>query len=132
MRTATTCWHLILQVSTNSKTVLDDDIKEGNLNDVFTIFNVFKKRYNERITYSLAQLDKKFDFNQTETFTYDRDSLPWAANEAEMNAIWTQRVKYDMLNLKLATPDLEKDKVTLKKRYDNLRYTSQINWPVKM
>lgn len=102
------------------KTVLDDDIKAGDLNNVFTIFNTYKQRYNERIKYSLSQLDKNFDFTQNETFTYDRDSLPWAANEAEMNAIWTKRVKYDLLNLKLATPDMVKNKTTLRKRYDNL------------
>ncbi len=102
------------------KTILDDDIKDGNLNDVFAMFNIYKQRYNERIKYSLAQLDKNFDFNQKETFTYDRDSLPWAANEAEMNAIWTKRVKYDLLNLKLATPDMVKNKVTLRKRYENM------------
>ena len=102
------------------KTVLDDDIKEGNLNDVFAIFNTYKQRYNDRIKFSLSQLDKNFDFTKNETFTYDRDNLPWAANEAEMNDIWTKRVKYDLLNLKLATPDMVKNKATLKKRYENL------------
>ena len=37
-----------------------------------------------------------------------------------MNKIWSERVKYDMLNLKLANTDLAKDKETLKKRYENL------------
>jgi carboxyl-terminal processing protease len=61
------------------KTVLDDDLKDGNLNDAFYIFNVYQKRYNERVKYSLAQIDKNFDFTKNETFTYDRDNLPWAA-----------------------------------------------------
>ena len=59
------------------KTVLDDDLKDGNLNDVFYIFNVYQKRYNDRISYSIAQIDKKFDFTSNETFTFDRDSLPF-------------------------------------------------------
>src|ERR1700761_1848557 len=102
------------------KTVLDDDLKSGNLSDVFYIFNVYQKRYNERIKYSISELDKNFDFNGNETFTFDRDSLPYAASETEMNNIWSERVKYDMLNLKLANPDLVKDKATLKKRYEGL------------
>jgi carboxyl-terminal processing protease len=102
------------------KTVLDDDVKEGNLNDVFYIFNVYQKRYIEHIQYSLAHLNDDFDFNKNETFTYDRSSLPWVASPSEMDNIWHLRVKYDLLNLKLASADMAKNKETLKKRYDNL------------
>jgi carboxyl-terminal processing protease len=31
-----------------------------------------------------------------------------------MDALWTQRVKYDLLNLKLANADMTKNKETLK------------------
>ncbi|MDB5006785.1 MAG: prc 1 [Mucilaginibacter sp.] len=102
------------------KTVLDDDVKEGNLNDVFYIFNVYQKRYIEHIQYSLAHLNDDFDFNKNETFTYDRSSLPWVASQSEMDNIWHLREKYDLLNLKLASADMAKNKETLKKRYDNL------------
>lgn len=102
------------------KTKLDDDIKAGDLADVFYMFNVYQKRYLERVKYSLAQLDKNYDFTKNETFTYDRDNLPFVGTEAEMNEIWSKRVKYDLLNLKLANPDIAADKATLKKRYENL------------
>jgi carboxyl-terminal processing protease len=102
------------------KTVLDDDLKGGNLSDVFYMFNVYQKRYNDRIKYSITQLDKNFDFNTNETFTFDRDSLPYAASETEMNNIWAERVKFDLLNLKLANADMAKNKETLRKRYQNL------------
>ncbi|MGZ3836811.1 MAG: carboxy terminal-processing peptidase, partial [Mucilaginibacter sp.] len=102
------------------KDVIDDDLKSGNLSDVFYMFNVYQKRYNDRIKYSLAQLDKSFDFNGHDSFTFDRDSLPYFASEDESNKTWTERVEYDMLNLKMANPDLAKDKETLKKRYENL------------
>src|SRR5580658_2754692 len=61
------------------KTVLSNDVKNGNLNDVFYIFNVYQKEYIEHIKYSLAQVDKDFDFSKNETFTYDRANLPWIA-----------------------------------------------------
>jgi carboxyl-terminal processing protease len=102
------------------KTVLDDDVKKGNLNNVFYIFNVYQKRYIEHINYSIAQLDKDFDFSKNESFTYDREKLPWVASQADMDNLWALRVKYDLLNLKLANSDLAKDKETLKKRYQNL------------
>ncbi len=102
------------------KTVLDDDVRDGNLNDVFYIFNVYQKRYLEHIQYSIAQLDDNFDFDKDETFTFDRENLPWAASQAEMDNIWKLRVKYDLINLKLAGGDMAKNKETLKKRYQNL------------
>jgi carboxyl-terminal processing protease len=102
------------------KTVLDDDIKTGNLANVFYIFNVFQKRYNEYVNFSVAQLNKDFDFTKNETFTYDREKLPWATSENEIHEQWAQRVKYDLLNLKLTGKSLAANKETLKKRYSNI------------
>jgi len=102
------------------KTQLDDDLKAGNLVNVFYMFNVYQKRYLERINYSLTQMDKPYDFTKDETFTYDREDQPWVANATDMNKLWSQRVKYDLLNLKLASNDAAKNKVTLRKRYQNL------------
>jgi carboxyl-terminal processing protease len=102
------------------KTVLDDDAKNGNLNDAFYMFNVYQKRYIDRIKYSITQLDNDFDYAKNDQFTYDRDNMPWVKTEAEMNKLWTERVKYDMLNLKLAGNDVAKNKETLRKRYENL------------
>src|ERR1700744_792637 len=102
------------------KTVIDDDVKEGNLNDVFYIFNVYQKRYIDRIKYSITQLDNNFDYSKNENFTYDRTNLPWVSTVTEMNKIWSERVKYDMLNLKLAGTDVAKNKETLRKRYESL------------
>ncbi|MEO7213166.1 carboxy terminal-processing peptidase [Mucilaginibacter sp.] len=102
------------------KTVLDDDIKNGDLSHVFYIFNVFQKRYNEYVNFSIAQLSKSIDFTKNETFTYDRENLPYAASENQLHELWAQRVKYDLLNLKLAGKELEANKETLKKRYSNI------------
>ncbi len=102
------------------KTALDDDLKEGNLNDAFYMFNVYQKRYIERVKYSLAQIDKDYDFTKNETFVYDRDNLPWVSSATEMDQLWSQRVKYDLLNLKLASADMAKNREKLKKRYEDL------------
>lgn len=102
------------------KTVLDDDVKDGNLNDVFYIFNVYQKRYIQHLQYSIAQLDGKFNFTDNDTFTYDRAKLPWPASQSDMDKVWGLRVKYDMLNLTLANKDENKNRETLKKRYQSL------------
>src|SRR6185437_5607938 len=80
----------------------------------------YQKRYIEHLKYSLAHIDDNFDFTKNETYTYDRDSLPWVASQSAMDSLWTMRVKYDLLNLKLANNDIAKNKENLKKRYQNL------------
>lgn len=102
------------------RNVLDEDLKDGNLNDVFYIFNVFQKRYIERIKYSIAQLDKNYDFTQKDIYTFDRDSLPYIASQADMDDLWSKHVKFDLLTLKLADTNIVKDKALLKKRYEGL------------
>ncbi|MBB3971172.1 carboxy terminal-processing peptidase [Mucilaginibacter phyllosphaerae] len=102
------------------KSTLDDDIKAGNLANVFYMFNIFQKRYTEYVNFSVAELNKNFDFTKNETYTYDRDSLPWVATEADLHNLWAQRVKYDLLNLKLTGKELAANKATLKKRYTSI------------
>lgn len=102
------------------RTTLDDDLKSGDLSAFFRIYNVFQARYNERINYLLVQLDKPVDFTQGGTYVYDRSKLPYFASVQEADGMWSNRVKYDLLNLKIAGSDLDKSRETLKKRYQNL------------
>jgi len=102
------------------KTGIDEDLKAGNLNNVFYIFNVFQKRYLDRIRFSLAHIDDNFDYTKDDNFVYDREDLPWITTQAEMDDNWVKRVKYDLLNLKVASPDMAKNKETLRKRYQDL------------
>jgi carboxyl-terminal processing protease len=102
------------------KSVLSDDLKAGNLNDVFYIFNVFNKRYIDRVKFSIAHVDDNFDFTKKDSLTYDREDLPWITSQADMDVLWTKRVKSDLLSLNLADSSLTKDRATLKKRYESL------------
>ena len=102
------------------KNTVDEDIKNGNLNNVFYMFNLYQKRYTQRINFALEQLKGDFDFTKPDSFVYDRSNLPYVKTEAEMNDIWAKRVKYDLLNLKMADADLAKDKETLRKRYQTM------------
>ncbi|WP_233165600.1 carboxy terminal-processing peptidase [Pedobacter sp. ASV12] len=103
------------------RTELDDDFRIGDLSAPFYIFNVYLKRYNERINYSIAQIKGKYDFNQNDTYVYDREKMPWIATTAGLDDVWKKRVKYELVNLKIAgTPDA-KNVETLTKRYENLK-----------
>jgi carboxyl-terminal processing protease len=102
------------------KTTLDDDLQSGNLSHAFAMFNVFKKRNEERLAYAISQLGTRFDFNKRDIYAPDRRKMSFIKTTAAMNAMWQQRVKYDLLELQLANPDLVKNKEILKKRYQNL------------
>ncbi|MFI5451246.1 carboxy terminal-processing peptidase [Pedobacter sp. UC225_61] len=104
-----------------NRTTLDDDFKIGDLSAPFYIFNVYLKRYNERIDYSIAQIKNKYDFNQNDTYVYDREKMPWVSSTTALDDIWKKRVKYELVNLKIAGTDQAKNIETLTKRYQSLK-----------
>ena len=59
------------------RTAIDDDLKQGELTPAYTIFNTFKNRFDERMNYVSALLDKPFDFTVDETYNTDREKAPW-------------------------------------------------------
>jgi carboxyl-terminal processing protease len=99
---------------------MDDDVRSGDLSVPFYIFNVYQKRYNDRVNFALKEIEKKFTFASNDTYTYDREKLPWLKSESESNSLWSKRIKYEMLNLKITGTEEPKIKETLKKRYENL------------
>jgi len=99
---------------------MDDDVRSGDLSVPFYIFNVYQKRYNDRVNFALKEIEKKFTFTSNDTYTYDREKLPWLKSESESNSLWSKRIKYEMLNLKITGTEEAKIKETLKKRYENL------------
>jgi carboxyl-terminal processing protease len=103
------------------RTTLDDDFRNGDLSAPFYIFNVYLKRYNERIDYSLSQIKAKYDFNLEDTYVYDREKMNWVSNTTALDDIWKKRVKYELVNLKIAGADQNKNIETLTKRYQSLK-----------
>lgn len=102
------------------RNTFDNDLKNGDLSAAFFMFNTYQKRYNEKINFSLKQLDEKFDFTKNDVYVYDREKLPWFKNQQESDQSWRNKVKYDYLNLKLTAQKDSAIKASLKKRYNNL------------
>jgi carboxyl-terminal processing protease len=99
----------------------DDDLKGGNLDPPFEIFNLYKQRVNERIDYVNSILGNEFDYDIDETYQAKREEAEWPSGTEEINEIWRKRVKNDALNLKLSGKDWESTSETLRKRYENIR-----------
>lgn len=99
--------------------VIDDYLNEGNESFAFDVFNRYKERLNERMTYILHRLNEEFDFTVDEFYVPDRKDEDWAKTKTELDEIWRKRLKNDALNKKLANDPWEKISVDLKKRYQS-------------
>ena len=98
---------------------LGDDIYDENLSVPFAIFNLYEQRVAERTAYARGLLKQSFDFDNDESYRYQREKAPWPKDTAELNDLWRKRVKNDWLRLKLAGEDVTKIRATLDKRYAN-------------
>jgi carboxyl-terminal processing protease len=107
---------------------IDDYLRSSSLNPLFDIFVRFRERLRERIEYAISALEQDFDFGAQESFEFDRDDAPWAADRAALDELWRKRVKNDVLSLRLAGKADEAIAETLRKRYSSLfRRTAQLN-----
>lgn len=101
---------------------LDDDLKNGNLDAAYAIFNRYTRRMEEQVNYVLARLDKglsSLEFDKFESMEVDRENAPWPADTKELEDLWRKQLKNAILLLRLSDkPDAEiVDK--LKSRYQN-------------
>ena len=104
-------------------------MRNGELQPVFEIFNLWRNRNRDRLTYALELLDQAPDFTVDEWYRFDRTDLGWAQTEAELRDIWRKQVKHDGLVLMLGR-DLTWDEAAeeLRNSYERrLRRTAQMN-----
>jgi len=99
---------------------LDDNLLEGNLDFYFEAFNLYRKRFNERLHFIDSLLNSEFDYSINENFEYNRDKANWAKDKSELDELWRKRLKNDALTYKLNGKDWEFIQKTLRKRYKNL------------
>ena len=81
---------------------LDEELKSGQLNMAFELFNLAQKRRFERYQYALSLLNNPMTFNGNDTINIDRSKAPWPGSIKELDKLWDAKVKSDQLNLKLA------------------------------
>jgi len=102
-----------------ARTKLDDAIIKQNLALPFAIFNYYRQRVVERVSYARTLLKEGFDFRLKERFKYEREKESWPQTEQQMQDLWRMRVKNDWLRLRLAGQSDERIIEVLDKRYDN-------------
>lgn len=109
---------------------LDDFIKAGKLNEAYLIFNRFQERMEDRLNFTIGELEagKEFDFTVSESLDTDREDASWIETKEEMDKLWDRRLKSAILNLKLADKTEDEARNVLIKRYKNqLKRALQVN-----
>ncbi|PWJ59438.1 carboxyl-terminal processing protease [Dyadobacter jejuensis] len=99
----------------------DDYLQRRELAVPFKIYNVFRKRYQERSDYIHTLLESKnpFDFNENESIDTDREKAQWAKNTKELDDTWRKYLKSEALDLKLSGKADTAYIATLSDRYKN-------------
>ncbi|MGW8122237.1 carboxy terminal-processing peptidase [Roseivirga echinicomitans] len=99
----------------------DDDLKRGNLVPAFYIFNIYKKRVEERLKYALVESTKNFDYTKNESFVFDREKAPYPQSVQEQNELWRKIIKNQALSLKLSGSEDAKISETLVTRFERTK-----------
>lgn len=91
------------------RTVLDDEIKNGNVGFAYEVFEVYKERIAHQMEVANKWIDQEHDFTIDEEIETDSKKIQWANSVEELDDRWRRRVKYDMLQFKLNAEDEAKE-----------------------
>jgi carboxyl-terminal processing protease len=103
------------------RTTLDDEVKSGNVDFAYLVFNLYKQRLDHQMEVAQKLVDEDPDFTIDESIEIDAKKLDWCATQEELNERWRKRVKYDLLQFKLDGQTLSEARERLHKRYRNNR-----------
>ncbi len=103
------------------KTKLDDLLKQGDNKAAFIIYDRFRERLIERLSFAINLLNNDnflFDFTREESIHIgDKDS--WHANKSQAEDAWRKRLKSSLLAQKLSGEDVADARKQLLKNYTN-------------
>lgn len=97
---------------------IDDELNEGKLDIAFIMYDLMMKRRYQRFEYALSLLDKEPNLKEDDEIEIDREKAPWPKTQEEADKLWEQRVKNDIINLKLKDKKWADIKKQLTKRYN--------------
>ncbi|MFG6667986.1 carboxy terminal-processing peptidase [Halomonas sp. HNIBRBA4712] len=99
---------------------MDQVLFEGELDEVFKLYNLLSERHTDRLEWLLSRLDEglSFDFESDERLEVDREEAPWASRESELDELWRKRLENDALTLSLTDQDDEQIVENLRQRYE--------------
>ena len=104
---------------------IDDTLKSGDLDPIFDMFNIYRLRVQQRLSYSINLVNSINSFDGEETYEFRTKKKTWSKTNKTLDNQWRKKTKNDLLSLVLAGQELESAKITLKKRYQ--RFLDRVN-----
>ncbi|QTF91554.1 carboxy terminal-processing peptidase [Halomonas sp. BM-2019] len=101
-------------------TRIDDALFDGDLNDVYALYQRYHDRAEARFEWLLARLDEGlgFTYDSDLRLELDRDEAPWAESVEELDDLWYKRLKNAALTLSISGQDDEQVEANLRQRYE--------------
>ena len=107
---------------------LNNDVLLGNPDPAFTIFNIYKKKVEDRIAKIKELLTQKYDFTSNRSVEVNRQKASWPKDDAEADLLWKDRIEGELLQETLNKHASDTPVKVLTRRYDQvLRYLHEQN-----
>ncbi len=72
---------------------LNKGLRKGDISFATNVYNVLKKRIEDRTAFAEVLLEKGFDTTRDETYLWNRKDAEWAKDKAEWDELWRKRLK---------------------------------------
>lgn len=99
---------------------IGERLKEGDVAPAYEIFDKFVTRLGEREAFVRKLTSATFSFDGEDALVVDRHEAPWPAGQKEVENLWKLRVKYELLQERLAKTKPEEQGKTVRLRYERL------------
>ncbi len=96
---------------------LDDQLRDGEIDFAYTVFNRFLSRVNERVKLVEKLVRAEHDFTVDEDMLSDPDVTHYSGSDQEVFERWRKRIKYDLLVLKADETEQDDIRPKLLRRY---------------
>jgi carboxyl-terminal processing protease len=92
----------------------------GNIDAAYDIFAVYETRTSTRINWIFDELKQDIDLTANESYRADRTKAEWPANPAAADALWRQRVKFELIAELMNKKTLDEARQAVRKRYERM------------
>lgn len=99
---------------------LNNDVLLGNPDPAFTIFNIFKKKVEDRVAKIKELLTQNYDFTSNRSVEVNRQKSPWPKDEADADSLWKDRIEGELLQETLNKHASDTPVKVLTRRYDQV------------
>ncbi|MGR2737733.1 carboxy terminal-processing peptidase [Billgrantia sp. Q4P2] len=99
---------------------IDDLLFDGDLAPVYQLYQRYHDRAESRFEWLLEALDEglEFTYETDQRLDLDRREVPWPSSEAELDDLWSKRLKNAALTLDISGQDEEQVENNLRQRYE--------------